>query len=145
MKTNVLVYRAEHERDNRFYGYIGPYALNREVTAELHDTKYGCMYDESYATWIILLDKKENLLGFCAMFEKEKEIFFDHFYILKEHRGKGLGKELFQTRLNMAKSIAEGRKIRGVTMNEIQYNVYLKYGFELASKRGKYYWMIMEE
>lgn len=141
---NTLIYRAGESRDNAFYGYIGPYALNREVTREMHDPQYGAIYDEPYATWFILTGNRGELYGFCAMFEKEKEIFFDNCYVVKEFRGKGYGKKLFEIRLNMAKSIADGRKIKGITMNEIQYNIYLENGFRLASKRGKYYWMEME-
>jgi len=142
--SNMLIYRAGQPRDNAFYGYIGPYALNREVTKELHDPQYGSIYDEPYATWFILVGKHDETLGFCAMFEKEKEIFFDNCYVPKEHRGKGYGKKLFETRLNMAKSIANGRKIKGITMNEIQHKIYEDYGFRTASKRGKYYWMVLE-
>lgn len=144
VKFNTIIYSANQPRDSKFYSAIGPYALSKEVTIEMHDLQYGSLYDMPYANWIILTDNKDDTIGFCAMFEKEKEIFFDNCYVDPKHRGKGYGKELFKIRMNMAKSKANGRKIKGITMNDIQYNIYLKNGFILKSKRGKYYWMEME-
>lgn len=131
------------QRDQAFYAYVGPYALSREVTKEMHDPQYGQIYDEPYAVWF-LATENGKLLGFCALYDKPKEVFFDNCYVVKDHRGQGIGKALFAARLEYSGRIAAGRKIKGVTMNPVQYEIYLKYGFKLASKRGKYYWMEME-
>lgn len=144
MKANIIIYQCGQPRDHMFYSYIGPYALNRKVTSEIHDLQYGSIYDEPYAAWIIMTDKRDDLIGFCAIFEKEKEIFFDNFYIVENYRRQGFARELFRFRMNMAKSIANGKKIKGITQSEIQYRIYNDNGFKLASKRGKYYWMVLE-
>lgn len=136
----VIVYEDGY-RDQKFYGYIGPFALDRNITKEMHDPQYGAIYDEDYAIWFILVDDKDKLLGFATLFDKEKEVFFDNCCVPKEQRGKGYGSYLFEYRLNYAKSIAGKRKIKGITKNDIQQHIYIKNGFKLASKRGKYYWM----
>lgn len=134
------------QRDNEFYGYVGPFAMNRTVTEEMHDLQYGSIYDEPYATWFIALDDDGKLLGFAAVFEKPKpnEVFLDNCYILPEHRGKGIGQELFKHRQEYAESIQGKRKIKAITKNDVQYHIYLKNGFVLTSKRGKYYWVVKE-
>lgn len=136
----VIVYE-KGVRDSRFYQYVGPFALSREVTKEMHDPQYGAIYDEEYAIWFILVNDDNELLGFASLFDKEKEIFLDNCYIPHKHRGNGYGGYLFEYRLNYAKGIAGKRKIKGITKNDVQYHVYIKNGFTLASKRGKYYWM----
>lgn len=128
-------------RDAEFYSRIAPFALDREVVNELHDAKWGGVYDAPCATWFVAVGDNGETLGFAALFNKEKELFLDHNFVVAEHRGKGIGKLLFETRLQFAREIQGKRKIKGITMNPVQYNVYLKHGFTLASKRGKYYWM----
>lgn len=138
---NIEIYEKGF-RDSRFYSLIGPLALNRSMIEEMHDKQYGPIYDEPYAIWFIAYNStEEDLLGFCALFDKEKEIFFDNTYVLKQYRGHGIGKKLFKARLVRAKFIQGDRKIKGITKNEIQKDIYLKNGFRQASKRGKYYWM----
>lgn len=127
-------------RDAEFYNYIGPFALNRRVTEEMHDKQYGPIYDEPYAIWFIATKDNSELLGFCTLFDKEKEIFFDNCYVLPEYRGQGIGQKLFTERLNYAKSIQGKRKIKAITMNIVQAHIYEKNGFRLSSKRGKYFW-----
>ena len=134
----------EGQRDSEFYSRIGPYSLDKGVVGELHDTKWGGMYDAPYATWFIAVGKQGETLGFAALFNKEKELFLDHNYVIPECRGQGIGKKLFETRLEFAKGIKGNKKIKGITMNPLQYNTYIKLGFALASKRGKYYWMVMD-
>lgn len=133
-------------RDEQFYSFIGPFALNRKVTEEMHDFQYGGIYDEPYATWFIALDEAGTLLGFATLFEKPKpnEIFLDNCYVLEEYRKQGIGGKLFAARQEYAENIQNGRKIKGITKNEIQYRLYLKHGYKLSSKRGKYYWMVKE-
>jgi GNAT superfamily N-acetyltransferase len=138
--VRIIVYE-KGNRDARFYRYIGPLALDRKVTAEMHDKQYGPIYDEPYAVWFMAIDDHGALLGFCTLFDKEKEVFLDNCYVLPAHRGKGIGQRLFAERLNRAKAIQGRRKIRGITMNEAQAHIYSKFGFRLASKRGKYYWL----
>ena len=141
MSVKVKVYE-KGNRDAGFYGYIGPFALNRRVTEEMHDKQYGPIYDEpSYATWLIATKNNGELLGFCTLFDKEKEVFLDNCYVVREHRGKGVGQKLFVKRLELAKQIQGQRKIKGITMNEAQAHIYQKYGFHLASKRGRYFWL----
>lgn len=139
---DIKIYE-EGVRDPAFYAAIGPFALNRNVTKELHDFQYGGLYDEDYATWFLAYEGK-MLLGFCSIFIKEKELFFDNCYVLKAHRGNGIGKALFARRMEYARDIQQGRRLRGITKDEIQYHLYCAHGFKLASKRGKYYWLTKE-
>lgn len=139
----IITYEKGH-RDIAFYNYIGPLALNRNMITEMHDKQYGPIYDESYAIWFIALDDNDKLLGFCTLFDKEKEIFFDNCYVLPEYRFKGFGRALFAARLERARLIQGNRKIKAITKNEIQASRYLKNGFRQTSKRGKYYWMELE-
>jgi GNAT superfamily N-acetyltransferase len=129
-------------RDLVFYGHIGPYALNRSVTGELHDQQYGSIYDEpERAVWFIAVNNRDELLGFCTLFDREKDLFFDNTYVIPAHRRNGIGEKLFKARLEYAKGGQNGRKIKGITQNEIQRDIYTKHGFQQASKRGRYYWM----
>lgn len=129
------------KRDKDFYGWIGPFALNRTVSDEIHDRKYESVYDEpDRATWFIGLDGDE-LVGFCAIYESQNQVYLDNSYILPEFRGNGYGKELFAFRLEFALEIAAGRPIKGITMSPKQYKIYLQNGFVETSKRGRYWWM----
>lgn len=139
----VLVY-GKNERPAEFYAYVGPVALNRAATKELHDPQYGQIYDEPYATWFVAVDEADALLGFCALFDREKELFLDNCYVVPQHRRQGVGKALFAARLEYAKRIGNHRPIKGITMNEAQYRIYLAHGFTLSSKRGRYYWLKLE-
>ncbi len=136
----IVIYEKGH-RDANFYRYIGPLALSRGVTQEMHDKQYGPLYDEPYAIWFVAFDDHSEFLGCCTLFDKEKEIFLDNCYVLPKHRGKGIGQQLFAERLRRARDLQGHRKIRGITMNEAQAHIYQKFGFRVASKRGKYYWM----
>nr|MDD5486722.1 hypothetical protein [Dehalococcoidales bacterium] len=71
--NKVMIFKAGEPRDDKFYQYIGPFALNRAVTKELHDPQYGAIYDEPYGTWFVMTDQQENVIGLCAMFEKRSE------------------------------------------------------------------------
>lgn len=136
----IRVFEKGH-RPPEFYAYIGPYALNRSVTKEMHDPMYGQIYDEPHAVWFVDTTDTGDLRGFCALFDGDKEIFLDNCYVVPGYRGQGVGRSLFATRLDYARGIAGGRRIRGITMNDTQYRIYLAHGFTLASKRGRYYWM----
>jgi GNAT superfamily N-acetyltransferase len=140
----IYVYE-KGQRDKEFYNYIGPFALNHRLSVEMHDKQYGSIYDEPFAIWFIATSDNGQLLGFCTLFEKEKELLFDNCYVLEQYRNNGIGQFLFTSRLNLAKNIQKGRKIKGITKNEIQLNIYLKNGFRIASKRGKYYWLVLED
>lgn len=140
----VIIYEPE-KRDRDFYAYIGPYALDQSVTQELHDLQYGAIYDKPYATWFIAIDETNNeLLGFATLFDKPKEIVLDNFYIVPNQRGKGFAKKLFAVRMERAVQMQGARKIKAITKNEIQYQIYLSFGMKLSSKRGKYYWCVKE-
>jgi len=131
------------KRDSLFYKLIGPIALQKNIASEMHDLQYGGIYDDpDNAVWFFALEGK-TLLRFCSLFDREKELFFDNCYVIPEHRNKRIGIKLFTARLDYTKSIQGNRHIKGITKNEIQYRIYLKYGFELASKKGKYYWLKM--
>lgn len=132
------------DRPAEFYAYIGPYALNRAATKELHDPMYGSLYDETYAIWFVATGDDGTLLGFCALFDREKELFLDNCYVVPEYRRNGVGRALFAARMEYAKRIFNRRPIKGITMNESQYRIYLEHGFVLTSKRGKYYWLKWE-
>lgn len=134
-----------NERDKEFYGYVGKYSLDREAVKEIHGG-LEIIYDEpDYATWIIVLDDDEKTVkGFCAFYEKENEIYLDNSYIPKEHRNNGVGKAMFEKRLELINEIANGRPVRGITKTEAQYKIYLKHGFEKTSKRGRFYWLKKE-
>lgn len=137
---NIRVFE-KGERPPEFYAHVGPFALNRSATKELHDPMYGSLYDEPYAIWFMATDDAGGLLGFCALFDREKELFLDNCYVVPQHRRQGVGKALFAARLEYAKRISGHRPIKGITMNEAQYRIYLAHGFTLTSKRGKYYWL----
>lgn len=128
-------------RPPEFYAFIGPVAFNRAAMKELHD-QYGSLYDEPHAVWFVALGEAGECLGFCALFDQDgKDMFFDHCYVLPAHRNQGVGKALFAKRMDYARRIQGPRKVRGVTRNDVQYQTYLKHGFRLANKRGRYCWM----
>lgn len=129
------------ERDDAFYRHIGPLALSRNVTGEMHDQQYGSLYDEPYATWLLAFADDGQFIGCAAIFNKPKEVFLDHCYVLPTLRGIGIGKRLFAARLEVARALADQRPIRGITMNPCQRHIYELHGFTVRSQRGKYSWM----
>ncbi len=135
------------DRDIRFYQWLGPYALDRAVSDEIHDRRYETLYDEpDTATWLFVLSDghERELMGFCAIYEKPKEIYLDNSYVIPEYRGKGVGTKMFEKRLEMALQLGQGKPIKAITKSECQFAIYQKFGFELASKRGRYWWVKLE-
>jgi len=133
------------QRDKKFYEWLGPYALDRSVSDEIHDRKYESIYDEpNIGTWVLAIAEDNKVMGFCAIYEKPKEVYLDNSYVDKVYRNKGIGKALFEKRLGIAKELSGGRPIKGITKSECQYKIYLKYGFVLTSKRGRYWWVKLD-
>jgi len=140
-----LVIYQKGKRDGRFYEWLGPYALDRSVSDEIHDRKYESLYDEpDIGTWVFAINEDKAVMGFCAIYEKPKEIYLDNSYVDKAFRNVGVGNKMFEKRLEIAKELSNGRPIKGITKSECQYKIYLKHGFTLASKRGRYWWVKLD-
>jgi GNAT superfamily N-acetyltransferase len=120
-----------HEGD--FFQIMGKYFAFRDYAHEMGGWQF---YTKKGSVWFVLMDG-ENVLGFCSIIQERNHIFFDNFYMLKEHRGKGLSRLLWEERMKYAKSMKQ--EIRVISDNPIQIQRYEKEGFAFYGMRGKYF------
>ena len=95
---------------------------------------------------IIMVNDKDNLIGYIAFYEKEEKLYLDKFYLHKDYRGNGYGKEM----LEFVKDCALGDGYNAVFLNVNKHNdasiaIYKRMGFTLLRKEknpiGKGYYM----
>lgn len=129
---DIIKYEHEAQKEG-FYSTMGRFFAYRDYAKEMGGWQF---YNQDNSTWFLAYTKKNELIGFCAMFNENTHVFLDNFYILPEHRGKGYSKELFDTRLKAAKRI--GKDIRAIADNEIQMKNYERNGFVHYGDRGRY-------
>lgn len=77
-----------------------------------------------------LIEKGPETIGYLAIVPEDKHLFVSKYYVLKEERGKGLGKQLMQT----AKQMAKHYNLKSLRLTVNRYNTntiaaYEKMGF----------------
>ena len=91
------------------------------------------------ATLILLKD--EDVIGFSIVHSRPNEAHLAELGILKEYRGKGMGKMLMKS--SMIKAALAGFEIMTISVdiiNEPAYNLYLKMGFEIINRFITHAW-----
>lgn len=129
----IIVYKP-HEQNKEFYSIMGYYFAHKKYAYEMGGWKF--YSKEGITTWFLAY--VDNILvGFCALFEETTHLFMDNFYIIKEYRGKGYSRTLFDYRLNYAK-INFKKEIRAITDNVLQEKNYIRNNMEYYGLRGHY-------
>ena len=84
---------------------------------------------DKYEYFIIKNEKGESL-GFIAFYPRKDDLYLSKFYLKKEERGKGTGKETFNFIIGQAKK----RRLKAVTLNVNKKNgtvkIYEKMGLK---------------
>lgn len=119
-------------QDEKFYAIMGQYFAHRIYAQEMGGWQF---YNKDNATWFLLFDDGV-LLGFCVLYNEKTHVFWDNFYILKQYRGQGNSRVLFDARLEY--SLVIGKEIRAITDNPIQVHNYEKNKLEHYGQRGRY-------
>lgn len=115
-----------------FFTMMGKYFADRNIIKEMDNQ----LYSNENMTWLVKYESITDVIGFCSIENKGKYYYFDNFYIIPKYRGKGYGAEiLHKMLLNIDKSV------KLITRNEIAKNMYLKEGFKIMGKNGRFYKM----
>ncbi|MDR2064847.1 MAG: GNAT family N-acetyltransferase [Prevotellaceae bacterium] len=119
--------------DKRLYELIAPYAMNRSIVAMFDG--YPILTDENYC-WFIVFDN-ENLAGFSAIRQTQKDVEFTYDYVIPDYRQKGIHKKLISERIKWCKK--NGIKhIKADCTNECLPH-YLKAGFKIIKAFTKWH------
>jgi GNAT superfamily N-acetyltransferase len=129
MGFKIVTYTS-HEDD--FWHKMGPFFAFRSYAHEMGGWQF---YSKPGSVWFVALLHNE-VVGFCSIIQEKNHIYFDNFYVEKEHRNNGYSTILFKARLDFALSMKQ--EIRVITNNPIQLKRYHDHGFMLYGMRGKY-------
>jgi ribosomal protein S18 acetylase RimI-like enzyme len=80
-----------------------------------------------------LIKDDEEIIGYFGVCEKQQYLFLSKLYIVKEHRGKGIGKLAFKEIQKIARN--KGLKSIRLTVNKYNTNsikAYEKWGFDIV-------------
>lgn len=111
-----------------FWQLMGRFFADRCVRRELG---MAMSSDESY-TWFVAIDG-DTVLGFCAAVATRAGIEFKHRWVLPSHRGQGIGRALFEARLDFAGD----RPIKAVAVPSVQA-LFERHGFTKVRQQGRY-------
>jgi GNAT superfamily N-acetyltransferase len=130
MERFVVRTYKNHEGD--FWALMGRYFAFRDYAHEMGGWQF---YTKPGSVWFVLTDGKA-VAGFCSIIQERRHIYFDNFYMLKEFRNKGLSRQLWEARMDYARSMRQ--EIRVISDNPIQIARYKREGFEYCGMRGHY-------
>ena len=116
----------------RFWLLMGHYFAHRSYALEMGGWQF---YTKPGSIWFVALIDGQ-VVGFCSAIHEKTHWFFDNFYVLKEHRGKGYASALHDIRMKHVS--ATQREIRVISDNPKQITKYYQYGFILTGTRGRY-------
>lgn len=125
--SNLVIIR---NTDPDFYCLMGPFFGSIEVAKELG----GYIWDFNNKVWIVYL-KNGKVIGFCAIEVYKTNLKFCNMYVIKEHRGKGLGTLLMQERLKYCDQYYKNIRI---TITVKKTNTLKYYGFKVVKKLKNY-------
>lgn len=119
-----------HEED--FWAKMGRFFAFRDYAQEMGGWQF---YTKPGSIWFVLYDC-DNVAGFCSIIQERNHIYFDNMYVLKEYRGKGLSRMLWDQRMAYARQMHQ--EIRVISDNPIQLRRYEREGFTFYGMRGHY-------
>lgn len=118
-----------------FYSIMGGHFADRGFIKELDNQ----LYNEVAMTWFLWMEE-ENAKGFISVQYKRDHYYIDNFYVIKEIRGKNVGKEL----LDAAMEYSKRKEVKAITRNEIAFKMFCERGFISYRKNGRYYYLKRE-
>lgn len=130
MERFIVRTYTNHEGD--FWSLMGRYFAFRDYAHEMGGWQF---YTKQGSVWFVLMSGAE-VLGFCSIIQEKNHVYFDNFYMLAEHRGRGLSGLLWDARMKYA--LTMGQEIRVISDNPIQWRRYEREGFKFYGMRGHY-------
>lgn len=121
-------------QDKEFYSEMGAFFADKDIAKELD----GQMYNTKDATWIYCKFNDE-IYGFISLMHGTKYDLLDNFYVLKQHRSRGIGTDMLNNILKYAR-----KDVKLITGNPIAIKMYEHVGFKVESQRGRFYKMKKE-
>ncbi len=103
-------------------------------------------FDNGYEYYFLYLKDENQNIGFIGLCEEKKKLFLSKFYIKKEHRNKGYGKQAFEFIKNLAiKCNKESIYLTVNRNNTVTIQKYYRLGLKKVEERktdiGKGYYM----
>lgn len=130
METRILTY-TNHEGD--FFTRMGKFFAFRIYAQEMGGWQF---YTKPGSVWFVAINETNEVMGFCSIIQEKNHVYFDNMYVLREFRGNGVSRLLFDARLEYAKTMKQ--QIRVITDTPIQVRRYRECGFEEYGMRGRY-------
>jgi GNAT superfamily N-acetyltransferase len=118
-----------------FWETMGPFFACREYRKEMP-------YLTDDAGYVWFLAWRDELAGFACAHESGEKVILHSVYVLKDHRGFGVAKALYEARIEWAASV--GAKRIEAICNPSTIDAFRKRGFSVASSRGKYNRMVKD-
>lgn len=79
-----------------------------------------------------IVEDNDEIIGFCEYKKEEDRVFLSKLYASKDHRGKGIGRMMFEDVVNYAKENGINKIYLTVNKgNTPSYNIYLHLGFKV--------------
>lgn len=131
MEIRIVTYM---NHGGNFFQRMGKFFAFRDYAHEMGGWQF---YTKPGSIWLVAMDANlMKVLGFCSIIQERNHIFFDNMYVLKEYRGRGISRKLFDQRMIEAEKLHQ--EIRVITDNPIQLKRYREAGFEEYGMRGRY-------
>lgn len=111
-----------------FYCLLGPWLGNRAIARDLGSP----LWDEPGKEWLVAM-RDDQVIGVCAWLPGPRQTRLLSAYVLSEHRRQGVYTALFAERLRL---VGNGCLVSTVTSASL--GTFLRNGFEVAGRRGKY-------
>ena len=89
--------------------------------------------NQGYQYFLIYLD--ENAVGYLSFEKRKTALFLSKIYVLKKHRGKGVGRKAMEFIISMAKGL--GCEKVTLTVNRFNKNSIRAYGSAGFEKKGE--------
>lgn len=121
----ILVY---NHSDIELWRNIGIYCVCTSIIKELGIN----ITSNENCIWFLYF-KNDELCGFCCAEKRKNYVYFKHDYVVEKYRNNGIYKTLFEFRLLYFQDI----DIKA-TCNNNSLSQYLKNGFEIKRKNGKF-------
>lgn len=90
-----------------FYKLMGPFLARREIAKELG----GPIWDDDDVLWFVAVRGGDEVLGFCALRQRDGKAELRSSYVLPEHRRGGTYRRLFEERLEAIQRPAHARAV----------------------------------
>lgn len=131
MGTKIVTF-SDHGKE--FFALMGEFFAFRHYAQEMGGWQF---YTKPGSVWFVAYDPYSlKVQGFCSIIQERTHIYFDNMYVLKEYRGQGISRLLFDARMQYAPLMKQ--EIRVITDNPIQLRRYRESGFLENGKRGRY-------